>query len=55
MGMAEDTVREWCRLGRIRAEKRRSGQGSAWPGMVSHVELERLRNEGLLPLRIVGS
>ncbi len=52
-GVGEDTVREWCRLGRIRAEKRRSGQGPARPWMIAHAELERIANEGLLPLRIV--
>jgi hypothetical protein len=51
-GVAEDTVREWCRFGRIHAEKRKSGQGPARPWMIAHAELERLSNEGLLPLRI---
>lgn len=46
---AEFTVREWCRLGRIRAEKRKCGRGPASEWMVSHVELTRVRNEGLLP------
>jgi transposase len=52
-GVGEDTVREWARLGRIRAEKRKSGQGPARPWMISHAELEQLLNEGLLPLRVV--
>jgi excisionase family DNA binding protein len=53
-GVSADTVREWCRYKRIRAEKRQTGQGPARPWMIAHAELERLLNEGLLPLRIVG-
>lgn len=44
------TAREWCRLGRVHATKRRSGQGRARPWMISHEELTRIKNEGLLPL-----
>jgi hypothetical protein len=50
VGKAEFTVREWCRLGRIRAEKRRSGRGAHTAWVVSHQELIRYEREGLLPI-----
>ena len=50
LGKAEFTVREWCRLGRVYAEKRQTGRGRTKEWMVSHQELTRIRNEGLLPL-----
>jgi hypothetical protein len=49
LGKAEFTVREWCRLGRIWAEKRACGRGNSKEWMISHVELMRIQNEGLLP------
>jgi hypothetical protein len=50
LGKAEFTVREWCRLGRVYAEKRQTGRGRTKEWIISHQELTRIRNEGLLPL-----
>ncbi len=46
---SEFTVREWCRLGRVLASKRACGRGNSKEWIVSHEELTRIRNEGLLP------
>ena len=48
---AEYTVREWCRHGRVRAEKRSCGRGRSQEWVIPHQEMTRIRNEGLLPLR----
>jgi hypothetical protein len=50
---SEFTVREWCRLGRVRAEKRQSGRGPHAAWVISQAELARLQREGLLPLGAV--
>jgi hypothetical protein len=49
LNRAEWTVREWCRLGRVNAEKRPCGRGNSQEWIISHAELQRVRNERLLP------
>jgi hypothetical protein len=55
LGRAELTVREWCRLGRVNASKRECGRGNSQEWIISHAELERIRNEGLLPQETVST
>jgi DNA-directed RNA polymerase specialized sigma24 family protein len=49
LGKAEFTVREWCRRGRVRAQKQGSGRGKHQAWVISHGEFQRLEREGLLP------
>jgi hypothetical protein len=51
VGRAEFTCREWCRHGRINAEKKDSGRGAYASWTISHTELLRFQREGLLPVR----
>jgi hypothetical protein len=48
-GKSNVTCREWCRLRRIRAEKKLSGRGKYTRWVVPHAEWLRYQMEGLLP------
>ncbi len=50
LGKAPFTVREWARNGRIRAEKRACGRGRTQEWSIDHEELQRIQNDGLLPV-----
>ena len=51
VGRSEFTCREWCRLGRLAAQKRPSGRGSHASWVIPHSELQRYQRDGLLPGR----
>jgi hypothetical protein len=51
IGKAEFTVREHCRLGRLNGQKRESGRGAHPAWVLSHQELLRYRQFGLLAVK----
>jgi len=50
LGKKPYTVREWCRLQRINAEKAMCGRGCEEEWRITHKELLRIQNNGLLPV-----
>ena len=48
VGRESYTVREWCRMGRIRAQKKQSGRGSCESWVIRRQELDRYERLGLL-------
>lgn len=51
LGKRPFTVRQWCNEGRVHAEKAECGRGEDQEWRITHEELTRMRNEGLLPRR----
>jgi len=51
VGKAEFTIRSYCRMARLRAEKRVSGRGAHAAWVISHAEMLRYQREGLLPVQ----
>ncbi len=51
LGKRPYTVREWCRLGRVQAEKAHSGRGLDEEWRISQTEPTRIQSEGLLSAR----
>jgi hypothetical protein len=50
LGKRPFTVREWCRLGRVHAEKTHAGRGAEPEWRISQLEIKRIQEEGLLPI-----
>ena len=54
VGKTRYTVSEWCRLERVNASKAESGRGRSREWRISHEELERYQQSGLLALKYPG-
>jgi hypothetical protein len=54
VGRAPFTVRQWCNLGRINAERSMTQTGPSLRWAISHGEYVRFQREGLLPPRGVA-
>jgi len=50
VGKSDLTIREHCRFGRIKAEKKQSGRGAHPAWVIAHAELLRYQRDGLMPL-----
>lgn len=50
VGKAPFTVRQWCNMGQINAVKRIEKRGGSALWGIAAEELERYRNDGLLPM-----
>lgn len=46
VGRSEYTIREWCRYGQIRAEKRATGRGPEMTWKIPASEVQRVLDEG---------
>lgn len=49
LGKQPYTVREWCRFGRLKAQKLQGGRGNEGEWRIHRDELSRYHREGLLP------
>ena len=54
LGLDPWTLRNYCRLGRVHADKKRSGRGRHKSWIISRAEIQRVQREGLLPFKRLG-
>lgn len=55
IGRTSYTVRQWCRLGRLKARKRACGRGSHLAWEIPVEELQHYRNHGIRPADMTGA